>query len=331
MNLKKIKLLFLCLVSQLSFSQEGIPVYSDYLTDNNYLLHPSMAGASNCAKIRLTARNQWFGNEDAPALQTLSFNSKIGDQGSAIGSVLFNDKNGYHSQKGAKITYAHHLMFSRSAVDLNQLSFGLSAGLVQNQLDETSFDLTDFDPIIAGIIQRSTYFNIDFGASYNFLDFYVHGTVKNALFRSRDLYTDFESDNLRKYIFSTGYVFGNMQKLSFEPSVMFQLTERTKEKAMDLNLKVYKEVDFGKIWGGLSYRRSFDGTQYRDGTQINSQKLQYITPLVGVNYKKFMVAYTYSNVMGDIKFQTGGFHQITLGFDFSCRKEKYSCKCPAVN
>lgn len=202
---------------------------------------------------------------------------------------------------------------------------------MQNQLDETSFDLTDFDPIIAGIIQRSTYFNIDFGASYNFLDFYVHGTVKNALFRSRDLYTDFESDNLRKYIFSTGYVFGNMQKLSFEPSVMFQLTERTKEKAMDLNLKVYKEVDFGKIWGGLSYRRSFDGTQYRDGTQINSQKLQYITPLVGVNYKKFMVAYTYSNVMGDIKFQTGGFHQITLGFDFSCRKEKYSCKCPAVN
>ncbi|MCL9808087.1 PorP/SprF family type IX secretion system membrane protein [Flavobacterium luminosum] len=331
MNLKKIKLLFLCLVSQLSFSQEGIPVYSDYLTDNYYLLHPSMAGASNCAKIRLTARNQWFGNDDAPALQTLSFNSKIGDQGSAIGAVLFNDKNGYHSQKGAKITYAHHLMFSRSAADLNQLSFGLSAGLVQNQLDETSFDLTDFDPIIAGIIQRSTYFNIDFGASYNFLDFYVHGTVKNALFRSRDLYTDFESDNLRKYIFSTGYVFGNMQKLSFEPSVMFQLTERTKEKAMDLNLKVYKEVDFGKIWGGLSYRRSFDGTQYRDGTQINSQKLQYITPLVGVNYKKFMVAYTYSNVMGDIKFQTGGFHQITLGFDFSCRKEKYSCKCPAVN
>lgn len=331
MNLKKIKLLFLCLVSQLSFSQEGIPVYSDYLTDNYYLLHPSMAGASNCAKIRLTARNQWFGNDDAPALQTLSFNSKIGDQGSAIGAVLFNDKNGYHSQKGAKITYAHHLMFSRSAADLNQLSFGLSAGLVQNQLDETSFDLTDFDPIIAGIIQRSTYFNIDFGASYNFLDFYVHGTVKNALFRSRDLYSDFESDNLRKYIFSTGYVFGNMQKLSFEPSVMFQLTERTKEKAMDLNLKVYKEVDFGKIWGGLSYRRSFDGTQYRDGTQINSQKLQYITPLVGVNYKKFMVAYTYSNVMGDIKFQTGGFHQITLGFDFSCRKEKYSCKCPAVN
>jgi hypothetical protein len=42
-------------------SQEGIAVYSDYLSDNYYLIHPSMAGAANCAKIRLTARKQWFG------------------------------------------------------------------------------------------------------------------------------------------------------------------------------------------------------------------------------------------------------------------------------
>jgi hypothetical protein len=45
---------FLCVI--IYFSQEGIAVYSDYLSDNYYLIHPSMAGA-NCAKIRLTARN----------------------------------------------------------------------------------------------------------------------------------------------------------------------------------------------------------------------------------------------------------------------------------
>jgi hypothetical protein len=38
------------------FAQEN-SVYSDYLSDNYYLLHPSMAGAANCSKIRLTARN----------------------------------------------------------------------------------------------------------------------------------------------------------------------------------------------------------------------------------------------------------------------------------
>ena len=28
-----------------SYAQEGLPIYSDYLTDNFYLLYPSMAGA----------------------------------------------------------------------------------------------------------------------------------------------------------------------------------------------------------------------------------------------------------------------------------------------
>ncbi|MEO8517155.1 MAG: type IX secretion system membrane protein PorP/SprF [Flavobacterium sp.] len=332
MNFKRLLLLGVLFVTHMSFSQEGIAVYSDYLSDNYYLIHPSMAGASSCNKIRLTARQQWFGNSDAPALQTISYNGAIGESGtSGIGVILFSDKNGYHSQKGAKITYAHHLMFSRSSADLNQLSFGLSAGFVQNQLDETSFDMNDFDPIIAGILQKASYLNVDFGASYNYLDFYTHVTVKNALFQSRDIYTEYESDNLRKYLVSAGYVFGNSSKLLWEPSVLFQLTDRTKEKSFDVNLKAYKTVDFGRLWAGLSYRRSFDGAQYVDGTVLKNQKLQYITPILGVNYKKFMFAYTYSNVMGDIKFDTGGFHQITLGYDFGCRKERYDCNCPAVN
>ena len=94
--------------------------------------------------------------------------------------IVFNDKNGYHSQTGAKLTYAHHLLFSRSKADLNMLSFGLSTAFVQSRLDETKF-LT-FDPIIVGgFQQRDSYFNIDLGASYHYLDFYTHLTVKNVI------------------------------------------------------------------------------------------------------------------------------------------------------
>jgi type IX secretion system PorP/SprF family membrane protein len=332
MNFKNTLLFFVFLTTQLSFSQEGIAVYSDYLSDNYYLLHPSMAGASNCAKLRLTARQQWFGQKDAPSLQTLSFNTSLGkEQKSGVGFIVFNDKNGYHSQKGAKLSYAYHLRFSRSTIDLNQLSFGMSAGLTQNQLDETSFDLRDFDPIIGGIIQRASYFNVDFGASYNVSDLYFHATVKNAVFRSRGIYTEYESDNLRKYLLSAGYTFGKQRKVLWEPSILFQLTDRTKEKAIDFNLKGYKKMDFGILWAGLSYRTSFEGAQYSNGTKLSNQRLIYVTPIVGLNYKKFLFAYTYSNIVGDIKFDTGGFHQITLGFDFGCKREKYDCNCPAIN
>ena len=161
------------LFSQIVISQEGLPVYTDYLTDNYYLIHPSMAGVANCSKVRLTARQQWFGHEDAPKLLTLSINGRIGETQSAIGGILYTDKNGYHSQTGAYVTYAHHLMFSRNEVDLNMLSFGLSAGFIQYKLDETSFLFDGPDNIIDGIVQSETNFNVDLGFSYHFLDYYA--------------------------------------------------------------------------------------------------------------------------------------------------------------
>ena len=106
-------------------SQEALPIYSDYLTDNYYLIHPSMAGVANCAKVRLTARQQWFGQNDAPSLQTLSINGRVGDTPVGLGGVVFNDSNGYHSTVGAMATFAYHLLMSRNEIDLNMISFGL--------------------------------------------------------------------------------------------------------------------------------------------------------------------------------------------------------------
>jgi hypothetical protein len=98
-----------------------------------------------------------------------------------------------------------------------------------------------------------------------------------------------------------------------------------------LNIKAYKNLEFGRVWGGLSYRRSLDGAEYLDGVAIANQKLQYITPILGINYKNYMFSYTYSQLLGDIKFDTGGFHQLTLGINLFCKPEKYHCNCPAIN
>ncbi len=332
MRFKIFYLIVFLLIAKQSFSQEVLPVYSDYLSDNYYLLHPSMAGAANCSKVRLTARQQWFGQSDAPALQTLSFNGSVGER-SGAGIILINDKNGYHSQKGVRLTYAHHLMFSRDNVDLNQLSFGMSAGFAQSTIDETSFadGYPEYDPNIGNIEQKASYFNVDIGASYNYLDFYVHATVKNALSTERKLYTDKEPVDLKRLIINAGYTFGDSETIMWEPSFMFQNITQTKESLIDLNLKAYKTLEKGLLWGGISYRRSLDGAQYVEGNSVATQKLQYITPVVGFNFDKYMVSYTYSHLLGNVKFDNGGFHQITLGINLFCKPEKYHCNCPAVN
>ena len=65
-SLKKIVFVaILALVAQNINSQEGLPIYSDYLTDNYYLLHPSMAGISNCNKtIMFHLICKYFFNRD---------------------------------------------------------------------------------------------------------------------------------------------------------------------------------------------------------------------------------------------------------------------------
>ncbi len=94
---------------------------------------------------------------------------------------------------------------------------------------------------------------------------------------------------------SSGYTFNKFgSEWSYEPSIMYMYRDATEESSIDINAKVYKEMDFGKVWGGLSYRRSLDGATFLDGADVSSQKLQYITPFLGVDYNQFVFAYTYS-------------------------------------
>ncbi|MGB3606110.1 MAG: type IX secretion system membrane protein PorP/SprF [Psychroserpens sp.] len=336
MSLKKCCLIAsLTLFSFIGAAQEGLPIYADYLTDNYYLIHPSMAGVANCAKVRLTARAQWFGQDEAPNLQTLSVNGRIGDSPSAVGAIVYNDANGYHSQTGAYLTYAHHLMFSRNEIDLNMLSFGLSAGFIQYRLDQSEFFDDGPDPLIIEQQISASNFNVDFGFSYHLINFYAHATVKNVLNNDGINVNEqgLSFDNLRTYLFSAGNTFSKYNSdYSFEPSIMFMYRDATEEASFDINMKVYKEMDFGNIWGGMSYRRSLDGAEFVQGSgEVSSQKLQYITPFIGVDYNNFVFAYTYSYQANSIVFNNGGFHQITLGYNFNCRREKYECNCPAIN
>ena len=275
--MKLLKLCFIGIVmfvSQLCIAQEGLPIYSDYLTDNYYLIHPSMAGIGNANKIRLTSRQQWFGQDEAPKLTTLSINGRIGESSSGIGGIIYSDKNGFHSQNGVYLTYAHHLMFSRNPIDLNMLSFGLSVGVIQFKLDETSFLSQGFDPIIGGIEQSATNLNIDFGFSYHYTNFYAHFTIKNVLENDGINFNEqgLSFTNLRTYLISLGNVFHkNKSDWSFEPSTMFVYRDATQESFVDVNAKAYKKMDYGKIWGGLSYRRSLDGAEFIDGSGVSSQ------------------------------------------------------------
>lgn len=318
-NLQKIAAFLLLTTSFLLKAQETLPIYSDYLSDNVYLVHPAAAGIGNCGKLRVTSRSQWAGIADAPSLQTLSAHTRVGDN-IGVGMILFNDKNGYHSQQGFQGTFAYHINLGR-ADDVNQLSFGLSLMAVNNNVDERTFVIPD--PVISSIVRSESYFNSDFGMAYHNKGFFSYFTAKNIMLSARSLYNaKYESLNLRRYLITVGYYFGQGKPLQFEPSIMTQFIERTGERFADFNLKVYKNVSNAQIWAAFSYRRGFD--------KAVSEELNYMTPIIGVNYKNYMISYTYTKQTGQLLFDNGGFHQITLGINFMCRPQRAS-GCPNIN
>ncbi|MDB2427639.1 type IX secretion system membrane protein PorP/SprF [Flavobacteriaceae bacterium] len=319
--MKIVKSLILLIVFFLSFegeSQETLPIYSDYLSDNVYLVHPSAAGIGNTGKLRFTARQQWAGVKDAPTLQTISYHNRFREK-AALGFILFNDSNGFHSQKGIQGTFAYHLDLNRASV-FNQLSFGLSLTAVQNQVDQTQFF---GDPTIAQIIRSDGYFNADFSVAYHRKGFSSYLTVKNLLLSAKNnLNNNLEPLDLRNYILSLGYYFGDKQSFQFEPSLMIQLRESTGERIVDFNFKAYKDFNKAQLWGALSYRKGFDAKPIED--------LVYITPIIGVNYNKWMFSYTYTRQMNDIVLTDLGFHQVSIGVNLFTRKPR-AAACPNIN
>ena len=319
--MKIVKSLILLIVSFLFFegkSQETLPIYSDYLSDNVYLVHPSAAGIGNTGKLRFTARQQWAGVKDAPSLQTISYHNRFREK-AALGFILFNDSNGFHSQKGIQGTFAYHLDLNRASV-FNQLSFGLSFTAVQNQVDQTQFS---GDPTVEEIIRSDGYYNADFSIAYHKKGLSSYLTVKNLLLSAKNnLNNNLEPLDLRNYILSLGYYFGDKQSFQFEPSVMIQLRESTGERIVDFNLKAYKEFDKAQLWGALSYRKGFDAKPIED--------LVYITPIIGVNYNKWMFSYTYTRQMNDIVLTDLGFHQVSIGVNLFTRKPR-AAACPNIN
>ncbi len=334
----KIKLsvfFFVIFYSSQIFSQEGLPIYTDYLTDNYYLIHPSMAGAKDCSQVRITGRQNWGGVEDAPGLFTAAYNTKL-SVNSAFGANGFTDRNGFTSQNGVYLTYAYHINLSPDN-RLKRLSFGISPGVLQYSLDRSSFNNVN-DPIINDSRNNQLEFNMDLGMSYHINNLYFIGTLKNAL-KNQGFNTDIDRTvNIRNILISAGYTYKVRNKpFAIEPSFLYSNRLGIDQSFVDLNAKLYYDLPLGKLWGGVSYRVALDKQEFvssQSNRLVSLDGLKQWSPFVGLNFQKFMVAYTYTAQSNSEVFVNQGFHQITLGANFNCKvrkkKGRFSCYCPAI-
>jgi type IX secretion system PorP/SprF family membrane protein len=296
-------------------AQYQLPIYTDYLMDNYYLLHPAMAGAHyEGIKLRASHRSQWHSVENAPSLQTLNAHRRVG-QKSGVGILFYNDKNGFHKRFAAQATYAHHINLFRDYSEINQVSFGLSVGILNSTHDQTSFDLSLGDPAATGLKIKEAAFYVDAGLSYNRLGFYAHLTAKNLFFK-RSTPTNITSlDHPRIFLFNSGYFLEVERGFIIEPSFMLRNIMHNKTTGYDLSIKSHHNFNSFYGWIGVSYRSDINELS-KNNARINAyQNLQQLSIMMGMRKEAFTISYAYTYGLEDI--QLAGFtgHLFTLGID----------------
>lgn len=320
-------------------AQEGLPVFQDYLTSSWYLLHPGYAGAALADQIRITGRTQWFDVNDAPTLFTASYNRRLSKK-VGVGGIAFSDTNGNFSQSGFYGTFAYHINLSHRDIELNQLSFGINLQALQRRVDERRLTNPNLnDPAINGQVINDLSFNTDVGISYFKQNFFVSTTLKNLLPINRDnllLDGGIEPDNQTRLIMTAGNTFPFVNtSFSIEPSISYFNILNIADQQVDFNLKGYYDMreDF-RFWTGLSFRANIDGVTFTiDNQGTSTQRTRMGSVFAGFNYANFIFAYTYTSQFNEVNFASGGFHQVTLGYNITDNKNlrngRRACNCPS--
>lgn len=293
----------------LGFGQElHLPVFTQYLADNNFVLSPTYAGIGDNLRIRANGLTQWVGIKDAPQNQSLYADFRIANQ-SGVGVSLYNDSNGYTSQMGAKFTFSHHIILDYYSKQY--LSFGMSYNINTFKIDVTKFNTTYEIPYIDPSVTTNRYLannNFDVGLLYRNKEYYLSFNASNILPKTKDNFLGIEPSLVLNYQVYTGYTIKNKynRNVDIEPSVYFQYFASDKRSTTDINLKYrhYNSYD-DYYWLGASYRF------------LNDQALKplNIGPMAGLKKGNFYFGYAYQLTLNQLAAFNSGTHVVTLGFD----------------
>jgi type IX secretion system PorP/SprF family membrane protein len=290
--MKRIFAFSILLISALIASSQQLPLYSGYVL-NSYLISPAYAGTEDCSPIYLTVRSQWSGmNGISPSTQVLSGHTSIDDYG--LGGMVFNDRYGNTSIRGAKFTYAKHFGVGTDSY----LSLGASVSASSFAIDQTEYNFFDQNDASISRIRESSFTpNADFGVAFHGEAFRVSVSAFQ-LIESKLTFGGNTSDSnrlVRHYYMNGAYKIELSDQMQLEPSILLRYSGPTTLQA-DINALLLVNDMF---WGGLSWRST-----------------RFVSVLAGANYKNFRFGYAFDLSLGKLSTLGSASHEIVLGYRF---------------
>jgi type IX secretion system PorP/SprF family membrane protein len=310
------------------------PYYTQYIL-NNFILNPALAGIENYWDCKASYRNQWVGLDGAPTTLYLTVNAPLGNAEydketpttvpdlqaknlgakqflmeytappahHGVGFTILNDKTGPLSRIAAYGSYAYHLPVGVKT----SLSFGLSLGVQEVNVDVTAVDFGQANPIDPAAL-GSGYLNklepdVNAGLWLSNKSFFLGLSAQQIVpvpINSSNETTTSNSVTLLKgkliphTFFTAGYKILVSDDIDILPSVMIRYVQPL-PIGFDVNAKIqYQDL----LWLGFSYR-------YNQG----------FAAMLGVNISsRINLGYSYDYTTTQLNTVSSGTHEIVLGF-----------------
>lgn len=295
---------------QIAYSQQ-YPHYTMYMV-NNYLLNPAVAGIESYTDVKIAARTQWVGIDDAPKTMYLTVNSPLSSHNFkkskiGIGGKIIADRSGSISVSAMEANFAYHL-----PIDFrHKLSFGLGIGATYQRLNTHRIRFHDpTDPVFAMHDFSRTLPLVNFGVWFYEADYFLGIATYNLVNNNRTLISETLTSTAiglnRHYFVSAGYRF-RIGDFMLTPSAMVKFINPA-PLAYDINLKGQFSDRF---WSGITWRNQ-DGMAAMIGFFISST---------------LNASYSYDFGRSDLSRHSQGSHEIVVGININNQRGP---RCPEI-
>jgi type IX secretion system PorP/SprF family membrane protein len=331
---KKFVINCVCFLMVGCVSAQQQPYYTQYIL-NNFILNPALAGIQNYWDFKVSYRDQWVGLKGAPTTMYLTVNAPLGKtdydyetpttvpdlQAKSLGAKQFlmeytappahhgvgftilNDKTGPLSRIAAYASYAYHVPVGVTT----SLSFGLSLGVQEVNVDVTAVDFGQANPIDPAAL-GSGYLNklqpdVNAGLWLSNKSFFLGLSAQQIIpvpINSGNGTTDsngvvlLQGKLIPHTFFTAGYKISASEDINILPSVMISYVQPL-PIGVDVNAKIqYQDL----LWLGFSYR-------YNQG----------YAAMLGVNISSTInLGYSYDYTTTQLNTVSSGTHEIVIGF-----------------
>ena len=331
-KLTKIVLLFVFLVICITESKgQSVPDphFSQFYSHRLYL-NPALAGSSICPRLDMGYRNQWPSLQGSYVTYNASFDMYVPKIQGGVGIFVMSDNAG--DLLGTSIIGAMY-SYKLNIGNWTSINFALQASYIQTKLKWNDLIFGDMIDPNLGVVNPTSeippsntsiaYPDFDFGIAFSHKgNLYGGFAVHHLTEPSNSFYNDGSSKLNMKYtvhggafIDLTGNYIGDNNYGDFAISPNFLYMQQGDFHQLNVGLYVNKRPFIAGAW----FRHNFEN-------------VDAIVPMVGIEWKGLKVAYSYDISLSQLNSVTGGAHEISAGWQFSCfdqkRRRERAINCP---